>query len=89
MHNSLQRLADAFRPEYCVSFCLLSEDTEDADLILELADHTGIVAKRHISAWQRATPERLNNLIQSIRLGIAIDQRNQPAEVLASITLRD
>ena len=88
MYNSLQLLAHAFQDQYRVSFCLLSEDAEHADLILSLSDDSGVVAKRSVTAAQRSSPERLHNLIQSIRLGIAIDQRQDPTQTLAALNIR-
>lgn len=87
MQNSLRYLAHAFQHQYHVSFCLLSEDPEQADLILSLSDASGVVAKRLINAAQRSSPERLHNLIESIKLGIAIDQRQHPTQTLATLNL--
>lgn len=87
MQNSLNVLANAFRDQYHVSFCLLNQDAEHSDLILSLRDTSGLVARRQISAAQRACPHRLNNLIQSIHLGIAIDTKQSPMQTLSDIHL--
>lgn len=87
MQNSLNVLANAFRDQYQVSFCLLNDDAERSDLILSLSDDSGLVARRQVSAAQRSSPERLHNLIQSIHLGIAIDTKQRPIKALSDIHL--
>lgn len=71
MYNPFQVLTDAFASEYRVNFSL---ESPDGSITLRLHDDQGLVAKRLISPQQRNDPWRLDNLIQSIRMGIEIDR---------------
>lgn len=81
MYNPFQVLTDAFAGEYRVNFSL---ESPDGSITLRLYDANGMVAKRLISPKQRNDPWRLDNLIQSIRVGIDIDRgRADNATLLA------
>lgn len=79
MDSPFKVLAQAFCQQYQVHFSVINED---GNVLLSLSDQQGLVARRVISADQRQDPERLQNLIQSIRLGIAIDHGMSPRQLL-------
>jgi hypothetical protein len=82
MFNPFQMLTDAFREHYRVNFSL---ESPDGSIMLTLSDSAGVVAKRLISPAQRNDAKRLENLIQSIRFGIAIDSGQSPNQVLLAM----
>ncbi|CAM3857929.1 hypothetical protein CCOS865_00963 [Pseudomonas reidholzensis] len=83
MHNPFDLISDAFAPRYRVN---LSIERLDGSIMLTLSDDSGAVAKRLISEAQRNDPVRLQRVIDSIRLGLAIEQGENPLEVLAALT---
>ncbi|EKT4524269.1 DUF3509 domain-containing protein [Pseudomonas putida] len=82
MHNPFDQISDAFAPDYRVN---LSIESLDGSIMLTLSDDDGIAAKRLITAAQRNDPQRLQRVIDSIRLGLAADQHGTAVEVLASL----
>lgn len=82
MFNPFQLLTDAFHEHYRVNFSL---ESPDGSIMLTLSNSAGVVAKRLISPAQRNDPKRLENLIQSIRFGIAIDSGQSPNQVLLAM----
>lgn len=82
MFNPFQMLTDAFNEHYRVNFSL---ESPDGSIMLTLSNGLGVVAKRLISPAQRNDPKRLENLIQSIRFGIAIDSGQSPNQVLLAM----
>lgn len=82
MYNPFQVLTDAFASHYRVNFSL---ESPDGSITLRLYDETGLVAKRLISPKQRNDPWRLDNLIQSIRVGIEIDRGRARNPTLAAM----
>ncbi|MOA47491.1 hypothetical protein D3C78_1701290 [compost metagenome] len=54
--------------------------------MLTLTNDRGVVARRMISAAQRNDPVRLKRVIESIRLGIAIENGHKVGELLTSMT---
>lgn len=82
MFNPFQTLSDAFHEHYRVNFSL---ESPDGSIMLTLSNAAGVVAKRLISPAQRNDPKRLENLIQSIRFGIAIDSGQSPNQVLLAM----
>ncbi|MCO6059950.1 DUF3509 domain-containing protein [Pseudomonas sp. MOB-449] len=83
MYNPFQILTDAFQAEYRVNLSLVSPD---GCIMLTLTNECGVVARRMISAAQRNDPVRLNRVIESIRLGIAIESGHKVGELLTSMT---
>ncbi len=83
MHNPFDQISDAFAPEYRVN---LSIERLDGSIMLTLSDDAGVVAKRLISQTQRNDPTRLQRVIDSIRLGLAIEHGQNPLQVLAALT---
>ena len=83
MHNPFDQISDTFAPEYRVN---LSIERLDGSIMLTLSDDSGVVAKRLITAAQRNDPQRLQRVIDSIRLGLAIELGQNPLEVLAALT---
>jgi len=71
MTNPFDLISDAFAPYYRVN---LSIERLDGSIMLTLSNDTGVVAKRLISAAQRNDPVRLRRVVDSIRLGLAIEQ---------------
>jgi hypothetical protein len=86
MDNPFQAISDAFQPEYRVN---LSIQRLDGSILLTVANDTGVVAKRMISAAQRNDPKRLQRLIESIQFGIAIEQGHSAMDILAAMTDSD
>lgn len=83
MNNPFDLISNAFTPRYRVN---LSIERLDGSIMLTLSDDSGAVAKRLISEAQRNDPVRLQRVIDSIRLGLAIEQGDNPLGVLAAIT---
>ncbi|WP_271409082.1 DUF3509 domain-containing protein [Pseudomonas sp. Q1-7] len=83
MYNPFQILSDAFQAEYRVNLSLVSPD---GSILLTLTNERGVVARRMISAAQRNDPVRLQRVIESIRLGIAIESGHKVGELLTSMT---
>ncbi|MFZ6045190.1 DUF3509 domain-containing protein [Pseudomonas sp. CR3202] len=83
MYNPFQILTDAFQAEYRVN---LSLESQGGNIMLTLTNERGVVARRMISAAQRNDPVRLKRVIESIRLGIAIESGNKVGELLTSMT---
>ncbi|MBC3422867.1 MULTISPECIES: DUF3509 domain-containing protein [unclassified Pseudomonas] len=83
MTNPFDLISDAFAPYYRVN---LSIERLDGSIMLTLSNDTGVVAKRLISAAQRNDPTRLRRVVDSIRLGLAIEQGEDALQVLAGMT---
>jgi len=83
MNNPFDQISAAFTPEYRVN---LSIERLDGSIMLTLSDDAGVVAKRLISHAQRNDPVRLQRVIDSIRLGLAIELGQNPLQVLAALT---
>ena len=83
MNNPFERISAAFAPEYRVN---LSIANLDGSIMLTLSDDAGVVAKRLITQAQRNDPVRLQRVIDSIRLGLAIELSQNPMQVLAALT---
>ncbi|OCT24239.1 DUF3509 domain-containing protein [Pseudomonas putida] len=83
MTNPFDLISDAFAPYYRVN---LSIERLDGSIMLTLSNDTGVVAKRLISAAQRNDPIRLRRVVDSIRLGLAIEQGEDALQVLAAMT---
>lgn len=83
MHNPFDQISAAFAPEYRVN---LSIERLDGSIMLTLSDDAGVVAKRLITQAQRNDPLRLQRVIDSIRLGLAIELGQNPLQVLAALT---
>ncbi|MNC75769.1 hypothetical protein D3C75_1273610 [compost metagenome] len=86
MDNPFQLINDAFQAQYRVN---LSIQHLDGSIMLTLSDEHGVVAKRLISAAQRNDAKRLQRLIESVQLGIAIEQGHSAMPLLAAMTNRD
>lgn len=82
MTNPFDLISDAFAPQYRVN---LSIERLDGSIVLTLSNDDGVAAKRLISKTQRNDPVRLQQLIESIRFGLAIDQGDQAVEMLAAL----
>lgn len=83
MTNPFASINDAFSPQFRVN---LSIEALDGSIMLTLSDDSGVAAKRLISKAQRNDPVRLQRVIDSIRLGLAIDRSQSPMQVLAALT---
>ncbi|MCZ9635956.1 DUF3509 domain-containing protein [Pseudomonas putida] len=83
MHNPFEQISAAFAPEYRIN---LSIERLDGSIMLTLSDDAGVVAKRLISQAQRNDPARLQRVIDSTRLGLAIERGQNPLQVLAALT---
>ncbi|MFJ4431866.1 DUF3509 domain-containing protein [Pseudomonas sp. NPDC089395] len=83
MNNPFEQISAAFAPEYRIN---LSIESLDGSIMLTLSDDAGVAAKRLISQAQRNDPVRLQRVIDSIRLGLAIELGQNPLQVLAALT---
>ena len=83
MNNPFERISAAFAPEYRVN---LSITNLDGSIMLTLSDDAGVVSRRLVSQAQRNDPVRLQRVIDSIRLGLAIEFSQNPMQVLAALT---
>jgi hypothetical protein len=83
MNNPFEQISAAFASEYRIN---LSIERLDGSIMLTLSDDAGVVAKRLISQAQRNDPVRLQRVIDSIRLGLAIELGQNPLQVLAALT---
>lgn len=83
MYNPFQILTDAFQAEYRVN---LSLERLDGNIMLTLTNEQGVAVRRMISPAQRNDPVRLQRVIESIRLGIAIENGHKVGEMLTSMT---
>jgi len=83
MNNPFEQISAAFAPEFRIN---LSIERLDGSIMLTLSDDAGVVAKRLISQAQRNDPVRLQRVIDSIRLGLAIELGQNPLQVLAALT---
>lgn len=82
MTNPFDQISAAFAPQYRVN---LSIERLDGSIMLTLSTDSGVAAKRLVSQDQRNDPERLQRLIDSIHLGLAIDNGGNARELLASM----
>ncbi|EKT4466575.1 DUF3509 domain-containing protein [Pseudomonas juntendi] len=82
MHNPFDQISDAFAPDYRVN---LSIESLDGSIMLTLSDDNGVAAKRLITPAQRNDPQRLQRVIDSIRLGLATDHHGSAVKILASL----
>lgn len=83
MHNPFEQINAAFTPQYRVN---LSIERLDGSIMLTLSDDSGVVAKRLLSQAQRNDPVRLQRVIGSIQLALAIEFGQNPLQVLAALT---
>ncbi len=81
MDNPFQLIAAAFEQDYRVNFRI---ERLDGSVSLTLSDDTGIKVKRLISKQQLHDRTRLARLIDSIRLGMAIDAGQGVTALLAN-----
>lgn len=81
MNNPFQLIAAAFEQDFRVNFRI---ERLDGSVSLTLSDDTGIKVKRLISKQQLHDQARLARLIDSIRLGIAIDEGHGVTALLSS-----
>jgi len=80
MDNPFQLIAAAFEHDFRVNFRI---ERLDGSVSLTLSDDTGIKVKRLISKQQLHDHTRLARLIDSIRLGMAIDAGEGVTALLA------
>lgn len=85
MESPFQLLSDAFQDQYRVNFSL---ERPDGSIVLTLSTPAGVAAKRLIRQAQLQDEEQLLRLVQSIRFGIAIEQGDSAARLLADMTTR-
>lgn len=83
MDNPFQLITDAFAADYQIN---LSIQGLDGSIMLTLSNSGRVAAKRMISAEQRNDPKRLKRLVQSIQLGIAIEQGQSAVAILEAMT---
>ncbi len=71
MVNPFKYVSDSFKDEFLVRFSIGSPD---GSAMLSLSNDQGRVAQRMLSSDQLADVEKLEQVITSIRFGLAIDQ---------------
>lgn len=71
MVNPFKYVSDSFKDEFLVRFSIGSPD---GSAMLSLSNDKGRVAQRMLSCDQLADVDKLEQVITSIRFGLAIDQ---------------
>ncbi|WP_017937385.1 DUF3509 domain-containing protein [Zestomonas thermotolerans] len=84
MLNPFKFVSDSFKDQFQVRFTIGSPD---GSTTLSLLDEHGTVAQRLLSVEQLSDPAKLEQTIQSIRFGLAID-RGQGLSCLEEMSSR-
>ena len=82
MHNPFNLISDAFAPRYRVN---LSIERLDGSIMLTLSTEHGVAAKRLITPEQRNDPQRLQRMIDRIRLDLASEQAGGTLSLLTDL----
>lgn len=82
MHNPFNLISDAFAPRYRVN---LSIERLDGSIMLTLSTEHGVAAKRLITPEQRNDPQRLQRMIDRIRLDLASEQAEDTLPLLTGL----
>ncbi len=82
MHNPFNLISDAFAPHYRVN---LSIERLDGSIMLTLSTEHGVAAKRLITPEQRNDPQRLQRVIDRIRLDLASEQAGDTLPLLTGL----
>ncbi|WP_144934887.1 DUF3509 domain-containing protein [Pseudomonas alabamensis] len=82
MHNPFNLISDAFAPRYRVN---LSIERLDGSIMLTLSTEHGVAAKRLITPEQRNDPQRLQRMIDRIRLDLASEQAGDTLPLLTGL----
>ncbi|MDO7911114.1 DUF3509 domain-containing protein [Pseudomonas monteilii] len=82
MHNPFNLISDAFAPRYRVN---LSIERLDGSIMLTLSTEHGVAAKRLITPEQRNDPQRLQRMIDRIRLDLASEQADDTLPLLTGL----
>jgi len=82
MDSPFKLISDAFQADYCVNFSI---ERTDGSVVLTLSNAEGVAVKRFISAAQLHDEEKLQRLILSVRLGLAIESGQASPALLASV----
>lgn len=69
--SPFKMISDVFQPRYRVNFCI---QKPDGSILLTLTDGHGVAMKRYILAEQWRDREKLERLIQSLCLTLAIER---------------
>lgn len=70
MDNPFKYLSDAFKDDFEVRFVI---ERMDGSLVLVLSDNERVKVRRALSGDQLGDPDKLEQIVQSIRFGLAID----------------
>lgn len=71
MDNPYQYLSNAFRPEFEVRFVV---ERAEGCMLLLLSQGEQLRVRRTLTGEQLADPEKLSQVVESIRFGLAIDR---------------
>ena len=82
MNNPFNLISDAFAPRYRVN---LSIERLDGSIMLTLSTEHGVAAKRLITPEQRNDPQRLQRMIDRIRLDLASEQAGDTLPLLTGL----
>ncbi|MFK3908153.1 DUF3509 domain-containing protein [Pseudomonas monteilii] len=82
MHNPFNLISDAFAPRYRVN---LSIERLDGSIMLTLSTEHGVATKRLITPEQRNDPQRLQRVIDRIRLDLASEQAGDTLPLLTGL----
>lgn len=82
MHNPFNLISNAFAPRYRVN---LSIERLDGSIMLTLSTEHGVAAKRLITPEQRNDPQRLQRMIDRIRLDLASEQAGDTLPLLTGL----
>lgn len=78
MDNPFRYLSDAFKDEFEVRFVI---ERMDGSLVLVLSDKEQVRVRRALSGEQLGDPLKLEQVVQSIRFGLAIDSGDGLSEL--------
>lgn len=70
MLNPFQFVSESFKDEFQVRFSI---ERMDGSITMSLANESGVVARRALSSEQLGDLSKLQQTVQSIRFGLAID----------------
>ncbi|TLX55357.1 hypothetical protein DN824_19895 [Stutzerimonas nosocomialis] len=85
MNSPFKLISDVFQPKYRVNFSI---EKPDGSILLTLSDDNGVAVKRFMTAEQWQDQEKLQRLITSLSMSLAIERGDSSSMVAASSGLR-
>ncbi|WP_028239685.1 DUF3509 domain-containing protein [Stutzerimonas azotifigens] len=84
MNSPFQMISDVFQPRYRVNFSI---EKPDGSILLTLSDEDGVAVKRYIGTDQWRDSQKLERLIASLSLTLAIE-RGEDDRAVANVLRR-